>query len=77
VRGLYVAGIEVVVAKHRAPYRRYQHGPVLQPEVVQGFGNELMDNAVTAAGTVVRLVLVFILAEEAIVEHIRFLINDL
>ncbi len=77
VRRLHVAGIEVVVAEHRAPDRRHQHGPVLQAEVVQGFGDELMDYAMTAAGTVMRLVLVFVLAEEAIVEHIRFLIDDL
>jgi len=35
---------------------------------VQGFGDEFMDNPMTAAGTVMRLVLVFVLAEEAIVE---------
>ena len=77
VRRLHVAGIKVVVAEHRAADRRHQHGPVLQAEIVQGFGNELMDHAMTAAGTVMRLVLVFVLAEEAIVEYIRFLIDDL
>ncbi len=62
VRRLDVAHIEVVVAEHRAADRRDENGVVLQTEFVDGFGNQLVRNAVTAAGTVMRLVLEFGLA---------------
>ena len=76
VRRLHVAHIEVVVAEHRAAYRRRPDGAVLQPEFVQGFGDQLMDNAMAAARTVMRLVLVFVLALKAIVENWGFGMNN-
>src|SRR5208337_1781084 len=57
VRNLHIAYVKIVVGKHRAAYRTHEDGLVLQPQVLQRFGNQLVDHSVSAAGTVVRLVL--------------------
>ena len=57
VRGLHVADVEVVVGKHGAADGADKDGIVLQPEVFDGFGDQLVDDAVPAARAVVRLVL--------------------
>ena len=57
VRDLHVAYIKIVVGKHRASHRTHEDRLVLQPQFLQRFGNQLVDDSVSAAGTVVGLVL--------------------
>ena len=59
VRHLDVADVEVVVGEDRAADRADQHRAVLHAELVDGLGQQLVDDAVAAAGAVVRLVLQF------------------
>ena len=59
VRHLDVADVEVVVREDRAADGADQNGAVLDAELVDGLGQQLVDDAVAAAGAVVRLVLQF------------------
>ncbi len=72
---LHVAHVEVVVGEYRAANRTHQDCAVLQAEVGERFGDQLVDDSVSAAGAVVRLLLQFSLAFVAIVERRRFLMN--
>lgn len=54
VRHLYVAAIEIVVSEHRAAHRTDEYGALANAEVIDGLGDELVNDAVPAAGTVVR-----------------------
>jgi hypothetical protein len=62
VRHLDVANVEVIIGEHGAADGTDEDGAVLQAQVGDGFGNQLVRNAVTAARAVVRLVLEFRLA---------------
>ncbi len=57
MRNLHVAHIKIIVGEYRASDRTDEDCAVLQTQVLQGVGNQLVGNAVSAAGTVVRLVL--------------------
>ena len=65
---LHVANIEIVIGEDRAADGADEDGSVLQAEVVDGFRDQLVGDAVAAAGTVVRLVLQFGLALVVVVE---------
>ena len=71
VRGLHIAYVKIVVGKHRTAHRTHEDRLVLQPEFLQGFGNQLVHDAVSAAGTVVGLVLQLGLALVQVKEHRR------
>ena len=57
VRRLHVSHIEVVIGKDGAAHGSNKNGAILQSHVCDGFGNQLMRDAMTASGTVVGLVL--------------------
>ena len=59
VRHLHVAHVEVVVGEDRAAHRTHQDGAVLKTEIGERFGDQLMDDAVSAARAVMRLLLKF------------------
>ena len=65
---LHVAHVEIVVSENRAADRAHENRLVLQTEFLEGFGNQLVGNAVAAAGTVVRLPLQIALAFVAVVK---------
>ena len=65
---LHIANIEIVVGEDGAADRADEDGFVLQAEVGEGFRDQLVDDAVSTARTVVRLVVQFVLAFVAIVE---------
>ena len=71
MRDLHIAHVKIVVREDRTAYRTHEDRPVLQPEVLQRFGNQLVDHAVSAAGAVVRLVLQLRLAIEQVKEDRR------
>ena len=52
--GFQHVAAEVVVGEDRAAYRADADGVVQQSQFHQGFGHQLMDNAVIAAGAVVQ-----------------------
>ena len=57
MRCLDIAHIEVVVREDRAADRADQNRPVLNAELVDGVRQHLVHDAVSAPGTIVRLVL--------------------
>ena len=75
MRCLHVADIEVVIGKHRAADGAHQDCAVLQAELGQRLGNQLVHDAVSAAGTVVGLLLQLRLAFELVVKRGRLLMN--
>src|SRR5262249_17935470 len=66
--GPEVSDVEVVVAEDGASDGADEHGAVLNAEFVDGAGEELVDDAVAAARTIMRLVLQLRLAVERVVE---------
>ncbi len=62
VGDLHVAHIEVVVGEDRAADRTHQDGAVLQAKFGERFGDQLVDDSVSAARAVMRLLLQFSLA---------------
>ncbi len=50
---LGIADVQVVVEEHGATYRRYGDRAVLHAQLVDGLGQVLVDQPVTAAGAVV------------------------
>ena len=68
--------VEVVVSEHRAADWAHENGPVLQSQVFERLGNQLVDYAMAAARAVVRLVLKIRLALVEIVEDGRLGVND-
>ena len=77
VRCLHVAHVEVVIRKHRAADRADENGAVLDAELVDGARQHLVDDAVAAAGAIVRLVLQFFLALVAREERFRLAADHL
>ncbi len=77
VRGLDIAYVEIIVGKYRATHWTHEDRLVLQTEFLQGFGNQLVGDAVSAAGTVVGLVLEFGFAVVEVVEQRRLGVNEL
>ena len=57
VRNLHIANIKIVVGKHRAADRTHENRLVLQPQFLQRFRDQFVSHSVSAAGTVVGLVL--------------------
>ena len=49
---LDIACIEIIVSKDRTAHRADHNGPVLNPEVINCFGNKLMQNPMPAARAV-------------------------
>ena len=76
MRRLDVADVEVVVGEDGAADRADEDGPVLDCEGVDGLGQQLVDDAVAAAGAVVGLVLELGLALVAVVEALGLLVDD-
>ena len=76
VRDLHVAHIKIVVGKHRAAHRAHEDRLVLQPQFLQRFGNQLVHHSVSAAGTVVGLVLQLRFALVQVIEHRRLGVDD-
>ena len=74
VRRLHVARVEVVVGKHRAAHRADHDGVFLHAQVAERFGDQLVGHAVAAAGTIVRLVLIF--AVKGLEEDRRFRLGN-
>ena len=57
VRHLHVAYVKVVVGEHRAAHRTDKNGAILHSHILDRLGNQLVHNAVSAARTVVGLML--------------------
>ena len=75
VRHLNVAHVEIVVGEDGAADRADQHRAVLDAQFVDGLGQQFVDDAVAAAGAVVRLMLQFALAFEGVVEGLGPLVD--
>ena len=54
--GLGVADIEIIKGEHRAAHRAHKDGPLLQAELLDDLGDVAVDDAVAAAGAVMRAV---------------------
>ncbi len=76
VGDLHVADVEIVIGEDGTADGADEDGAVLNGEFVDGFGEELVYYAVSAAGTVVRLLLEFALTLEGVVEGVRALVGD-
>src|SRR5579884_3886457 len=68
---LDVADIEIIVGEHGAADWADENGAVLDPEILEGFRDELVCDTVSATGTVVGLLLEVRLALVKIVEERR------
>ena len=55
MRHLHVAHVKIVVSENGTADRTHQDGLILQAEVFESFGNQFVDHAVAAPGTIVRL----------------------
>src|SRR5437763_12049164 len=55
VRCLNIANIKIRVSENRTTHRTDQDGFVLQTQILESFGNQLVNYAVAATGTVMRL----------------------
>ena len=69
VGDLNVAGVEIVVGENGAADGADEDGLILQAEFFDSLGDELVGDAVAAAGAVVGLVLEVALALEVIIEE--------
>ena len=71
VRDLHVAHIKIVVGKYRAADRTDEDRLILHTQILQRFGNQLVHDAVSAAGTIMRLILQLRLALVQVIEQWR------
>ena len=76
VRGLHVAGVEIVVGEHRAADRADEDGVILDAQFLQGFANQFVSDAMSAARAIVRLVLHFRFPLVDVIEERRFFLNS-
>src|SRR5512146_747961 len=70
MRRLHIAYVEVVIGKDGAADRSNENGPVLNAKIVNGASQQLVNDAMSAARTEVRLMLEFGLAIVALVERL-------
>ena len=59
MRDLHIAYVKVVVGKYGTAHRAHEDGFILHSEVLDCLGNQLVNYAVSAAGTIMGLALQF------------------
>src|SRR4051812_44989871 len=77
MRGLHVPHVEIVVGENGATDWAHEYRSVFHTELIDGARNQLVNNAVAAPWTIMRLALEVRLALESIVECIGPLLYDL
>ncbi len=70
VRGLHVADVEIIIREHRTSHWTHQDGAVLNAQFVDGLRDQLVRDAVAAAGAVVRSMLQVGFAVEVVIEAV-------
>ena len=76
VRDLHVAHVEIVVGEDRAADGADQDRPILQAQIFQRLGDELVRHPMAASRAVVSLMFQVALALILGIEHVRFRMHD-
>jgi hypothetical protein len=75
VRCLDVSYIEIVIGKHRTAHRTHENRLVLNPQIIDRLGNQLVQRTMPATGAVMRHFCVAGFASETLVETTGFLVQ--